>query len=108
MLAMAIIGVMLVVRMGPACAGMIQPGMLVAQAGADAKMDSQGMAGGHERSGDGDHKDVKATCGAACAAVPPASPSPRALTSTPSDEPDAGRLVMAGMDLAPIPPPPRA
>lgn len=108
MLALALIGVMLVVRAGPACAGMLQPVPLVAQARADANMDCHGMAGSHERSKDGDRKNVQATCGAACVAVPPMSPSPQASAPKPPAALETGGLVMAGMSLAPIPPPPRA
>lgn len=108
MLALALIGVMLVVRAGPACAGTLQPVPLVAQARVDANMDCHGMAGSHERSKDGDRKNVQATCGAACVAVPPMSPSPQASASKPSAASGTGGLVMAGMSLAPIPPPPRA
>lgn len=108
MLAMALIGVMLVVRAGPACAGMLQPVPIVAQAGAPMDMDCHGMIGNHERGkGDAD-KNVQATCGAACMAVPPATCSPPALTSMSSAEPDARPLVMSGLSLAPVPPPPRA
>jgi hypothetical protein len=104
MLTMALIGVMLVVRAGPACAGMLQPVPLVAQAGVDTNKACHGMAGEHERSEVGDHKNVQATCAAACVAVPPVARSPQALMAMPSAEPNAGRLVMAGMNLAPIPP----
>lgn len=107
-LALALVGVTLAVRAGPACAGMPQPVPVVVQAGDDRIMDCHGVAGSHERSKDGDHKNVQATCGAACVAVTPMSPLPQASLSMPSAKADTGRLVMAGMSLAPVPPPPRA
>lgn len=104
---MSLICLMMVVRAGPACAGIAIPTAVAAMPTAGSEADWHERTGGRAPDGHEGSSKGETACGVACAALPaelvrePLQPAVAAVTAAHLQR------IAAGLKLAPTPPPPR-